>query len=382
MGEDKKLKEEFCVFFDVLGTKSKFLTSNFEEEEKLVKKYENFIKDIKEILINNGFKENEIKLFSDNIFINFPNTTLKEMYDVFRCLAYIQIMAIEKYNFLLRGGVEYSTIYNEKDIVIGKGLVEAVELEKDANYPIIILGERAKEEHLKKIYEESKKYMKEEILNDKDMYSAMSGVENSRKNSGTSVQTTIRVNDKIFINYLMISYEENKEDFFKIISKHKNFIVESLRSDENKFYKKNNNVYIKNLRNILEKYFNYEEKLNEESYIQENLNQIEEEKKAFIEIIDSEKEIFEKYIEIYDEKIKKQKESLSNIEKSLAGVKKSFKREIFKVQKENKKIEEDLNIRKKYIYLYCYHNKIINYLNKFEKNRYKDQIITLENIFE
>ena len=382
MGEDKKLKEEFCVFFDVLGTKSKFLTSNFEEEEKLVKKYENFIKDIKEILINNGFKENEIKLFSDNIFINFPNTTLKEMYDVFRCLAYIQIMAIEKYNFLLRGGVEYSTIYNEKDIVIGKGLVEAVELEKDANYPIIILGERAKEEHLKKIYEESKKYMKEEILNDKDMYSAMSGVENSRKNSGTSVQTTIRVNDKIFINYLMISYEENKEDFFKIISKHKNFIVESLRSDENKFYKKNNNVYIKNLRNILEKYFNYEEKLNEESYIQENLNQIEEEKKAFIEIIDSEKEIFEKYIEIYDEKIKKQKESLSNIEKSLAGVKKTFKREIFKVQKENKKIEVDLNIRKKYIYLYCYHNKIINYLNKFEKNRYKDQIITLENIFE
>ena len=382
MSENKKLKEEFCVFFDVLGTKSKFLTSNFEEEEKLVKKYENFIKDIKEILMNNGFKENEIKLFSDNIFINFPNTTLKEMYDVFRCLAYIQIMAIEKYNFLLRGGVEYSTIYNEKELVIGKGLVEAVELEKDANYPIIILGERAKEEHLKKIYEESKKYMKEEISNDKDMYSAMSGVENSRKNGGTSVQTTIRVNDKIFINYLMISYEENKEDFFKIISKHKNFIVESLRNDENKFYKKNNNIYIKNLRNILEKYFNYEEKLNEESYIQENLNQIEEEKKAFIEIIDSEKEIFEKYIEIYDEKIKKQKESLSNIEKSLAGVKKSFKREIFKVQKENKKIEEDLNIRKKYIYLYCYHNKIINYLNKFEKNRYKDQIITLENIFE
>ena len=382
MSEEKKLKEEFCVFFDVLGTKSKFLTSNFEEEEKLVKKYENFIKDIKEILRNNGFEEDKIKLFSDNIFINFPNTTLKETYDVFRCLAYIQIMAIEKYNFLLRGGVEYSTIYNEKDIVIGKGLVEAVELEKDANYPIIILGERAKEEHLKKIYEESKKYMKEEILNDKDMYSAMSGVENSRKNSGTSVQTTIRVNDKIFINYLMISYEENKEDFFKIISKHKNFIVESLRSDENKFYKKNNNVYIKNLRNILEKYFTYEEKLNEESYIQENLNQIEEEKKAFIEIIDSEKEIFEKYIEIYDEKIKKQKESLSNIEKSLAGVKKSFKREIFKVQKENKKIEGDLNIRKKYIYLYCYHNKIINYLNKFEKNRYKDQIITLENIFE
>ena len=165
MLQDKKLKEEFCVFFDVLGTKSKFLTSNFEEEEKLVKKYENFIKDIKEILINNGFKENEIKLFSDNIFINFQNTTLKEMYDIFRCLAYIQIMAIEKYNFLLRGGVEYSTIYNEKEIVIGKGLVEAVELEKEANYPIIMLGEKAQKENLKKHYLTDKKYIDEIIEN-------------------------------------------------------------------------------------------------------------------------------------------------------------------------------------------------------------------------
>ena len=165
MLQDKKLKEEFCVFFDVLGTKSKFLTSNFEEEEKLVKKYENFIKDIKEILINNGFKENEIKLFSYNIFINFQNTTLKEMYNIFRCLAYIQIMAIEKYNFLLRGGVEYSTIYNKKEIVIGKGLVEAVELEKEANYPIIMLGEKTQKENLKKHYLTDKKYIDEIIEN-------------------------------------------------------------------------------------------------------------------------------------------------------------------------------------------------------------------------
>ena len=37
MLQDKKLKEEFCVFFDVLGTKNKFLTSNFEEEKKISK---------------------------------------------------------------------------------------------------------------------------------------------------------------------------------------------------------------------------------------------------------------------------------------------------------------------------------------------------------
>ncbi|WP_249520031.1 hypothetical protein [Fusobacterium nucleatum] len=52
------------------------------------------------------------------------------------------------------------------------------------------------------------------------------------------------------------------------------------------------------------------------------------------------------------------------------------------MQKRNKKIENDLNIRKKYIYLYYYHNKIINYLNKFENGIYKDYIITLKEIFE
>ena len=78
------------------------------------------------ILMNNGFKENEIKLFSDNIFINFPNTTLKEMYKVFSCLAYIQIMAVEKYKFLLRGVIEY----NKKD------LVDTFEEEKELAYRI------------------------------------------------------------------------------------------------------------------------------------------------------------------------------------------------------------------------------------------------------
>ena len=130
-----------------------------------------------------------------------------------------------------------------------------------------------------------------------------------------------------------------------MISKYKNFIVESLRSDENNFYEKNSNIYI-NLRNILEKNFNYEQKKNEKSYIQENLNQIEEEK---IAIINMEKEIIEGYVKIYDKKIKKWKENLLNIKKSLSGAKKSFRKEIFRVQKQNKKIEDYFNTRKKYI---------------------------------
>lgn len=89
--------------------------------------------------------------------------------------------------------------------------------------------------------------MKEEIFNGKEMNmnSTIFKIRNSRKNNGTSIEIVIGVNDKIFINYLMISYEKNKEDFLKMISKHKKFIVESLRSDKNNFYKKSSNIYIK-----------------------------------------------------------------------------------------------------------------------------------------
>ena len=245
MSEEKKLKEEFCVFFDVLGTKSKFLTSNFDEEEKLVKKYKNFIKDIKEILINNGFKENEIKLFLDNIFINFQNTTLKEMYDVFRCLAYIQIMAIEKYKFLLRGVIEY----NKKD------LVDTFEEEKDFNYPLIMIRDS----------------IKEDILEDFS-------------------QSIIKISDKFYINYLSIYYgDNNEEDFFSIMLKHKKFIKERLIENSKEFYK----IMGVSGKRILEKQFFYME-------FKENLKNKEEEfYQIMVKLKDNEKNILkirEKYL--------------------------------------------------------------------------------------
>lgn len=316
MSEDKKLKEEFCVFFDVLGTKSKFLTSNFEEEEKLVKKYENFIKDIKEILINNGFKENEIKLFSDNIFINFPNTTLKEMYDVFRCLAYIQIMAIEKYNFLLRGGVEYSTIYNEKDIVIGKGLVEAVKLEEEANYPIIILGEKAQKEFLRILKEE-----KEEVL----------------KQYKNFIHTIIRIDDKMYINYLLLYYEKNQEKSLNILLKHREFIRERLIENSKEFYK--NTDYIE--KDILGIHFFYKIFEYMKYDILENMNQAKEQNNI--------------------EEYKRLESTELNFEKEIENKEKEFNEFKGKL-KDNE--ESILKIREKYLYLFNYHNKMANFLMK------------------
>lgn len=359
MSEDKKLKEEFCVFFDVLGTKSKFLTSNFEEEEKLVKKYENFIKDIKEILMNNGFKENEIKLFSDNIFINFPNTTLKEMYKVFSCLAYIQIKAIEKYNFLLRGGVEYSTIYNEKDIVIGKGLVKAVELEKDANYPIIMLGERAKEEHLKKDDFINKQYIKDFIKNEpeiENMDSAEEKIKDKKQINGESIATVIRINDRTYINYLGIYYEnENKENFVEMLLNHKKFIVKNFKKNKEEFFKsvrKDNNEELKN-------HFDYIFYNIKKNYILEYIKEIDEQNGKIIHVGSP---IKQKNID-FKEKLENNCKENEKLKKNLEEINKKID---FYIKENNK--DNILKVREKYIYLLYYHNSFLRRVFEKDKN--------------
>ncbi|MFC2422773.1 hypothetical protein [Fusobacterium polymorphum] len=184
MSENKKLKEEFCVVLNI--------SSNLEEE-KLLHRYKMFIRDIKRILKDNNFNEYEINLEANNISINILNNTLKEIANVLKCLAYIQIMAIEKYKFLLKGIVEYS----EKDSV------DSFEEEKEFNYPLIMIGDSIK----------------------KDVLENFS-------------QSLIKISDKFYINYLSVYYKDNNEDdFFNIMLKHKKFIKERLIENSKEFYK-------------------------------------------------------------------------------------------------------------------------------------------------
>ena len=123
-----------------------------------------FIRDIKIILKYNNFNEYEINLDNNIISINILNKTLKEIANVFKCLAYIQIMVIERYKFLLKGVVEY----NEKD------LVDSFKGEKEFNYPLIMIGDG----------------IKEDVLED-------------------FLHSLIKMSDKFYINYLLSVLEHS-----------------------------------------------------------------------------------------------------------------------------------------------------------------------------
>ena len=270
MPEDKKLKEEFCVVLNI--------SSNLEEE-KLLHRYKMFIRDIKTIFKDNNFNEYEINSEANNVSINILNNTLKEIANILKCLAYIQIMAIERYKFLLKGVVEY----NKKD------LVNIFEEEKDLSYPLIILGGSIKEDVLENFS-----------------------------------QSLIKISDKSYINYLSVYYEDNNEDdFFYTMLKHKKFIKERLIENSKEFYK----IMGTSGKRILEKQFFYME-------FKENLKNKEEEfYQIMVKLKDNEKNI--------------------------------------------------LKIREKYLYLLEYHKKIVFSLIKFgayKEDRRRSCSINLEEI--
>ena len=284
MSEDKKLKEKFCVLLNI--------SSNLEEE-KLLHRYKMFIMDIKTILKDNNFNEYEINLEANNIFINILNKGVKEVNDILKCLTYIQILAIEKYKFLLKGVVEYLTVSNEKDF----------------EYPMIMLGESIKKAN-KAIVEDFS-------------------------------QSLIKIFDEYYIDYLSVYYENNNEDdFFNIMLKHKKFIKERLKENSKEFYK----VTSISGKRILEEQFFYEE-----PKILEKISQYK---------VLYNKERDDKYINAVLE----------------------FEKEFPNFKENGEKL---LKIREKYLYLLNYHKKIVFSLIKFgvyKEDRRSKCSINLEEI--
>lgn len=276
--------EGFYVYFNI--------SSNLEKE-KLLHKYEMFIRDTKRILRDNTFNECEINSEANNISINILNKTLKEMTDILKCLIYIQILAIEKYKFLLKGVIEYLTVSNEKDF----------------EYPMIMLGESIKKAN-KAIVEDFS-------------------------------QSLIKIFDEYYIDYLSVYYENNNEDdFFNIMLKHKKFIKERLKENSKEFYKATS---ISGKR-ILEEQFFYEEP--------KILEKISQSKVLY------NKERDDKYINAVLE----------------------FEKEFPNFKENGEKL---LKIREKYLYLLNYHKKIVFSLIKFgvyKEDRRSKCSINLEEI--
>lgn len=140
---ENALSDYYICYFDILGSRTVFEDntakhSNFLAAVKIV------TADVKSILRNTSAEvQIKCKTYSDNFILYFEKGTLDEISAltiIIKIIKKIQIKFLLDEGLLLRGGVTLGEFFADEDIVFGKGLVRAVELEeKYAQVPRIII---------------------------------------------------------------------------------------------------------------------------------------------------------------------------------------------------------------------------------------------------
>lgn len=193
-----EFSEYYVAYFDVLGYKEAFKKSE-DISAHLVKSIEASILLMRALLsiINtppdepiDKNPEIEYKIFSDNILIYYKETTdpLSAIPLVYflRLVASIQRVFFEGTQLIVRGGITKGPLYLTKDLVGGKALIDAVELENPAVYPRIVVDDC--------------------ILNELDSFKMQNDLFKSMIEASCLDLLVKDIDDKHFLNYIM-SYD-------------------------------------------------------------------------------------------------------------------------------------------------------------------------------
>lgn len=144
-----KTSNHIIAYLDILGTKDMICNDdNFDFLNHL----NMFMEDAIEESGGGIFPKKEkifVKIFSDNILLAIELKENDEQREnkiaiLFNTVANIY-NEILRYGYLMRGAIVEGEFFHNEIIVYGKGLVEAVRLEKEAKYPRIIVKTKVNE---------------------------------------------------------------------------------------------------------------------------------------------------------------------------------------------------------------------------------------------
>ncbi|HAW08356.1 MAG TPA: hypothetical protein DCW42_04190 [Bacteroidetes bacterium] len=216
---NSKLIPSFICYADILG----FKESSMENLEK--GNGNHFLNRIRNSLnkaygsirgkktLFNIIPEFNLKVFTDNLVIGFPvpdykyNSGEHALGSIYRIFSEYQTnLAMD--GFFVRGAITFGDFFMDSNIVFGDPLLEAIELEKDACFPRIILSKKATEMMYDQVaYYGNPKHSPQynDFLNDND--------------------------NQIFLNYLNVAFSifpDNGDIFFEVIEKHKKHVESNL----------------------------------------------------------------------------------------------------------------------------------------------------------
>ncbi len=278
----KKTTVHYIAYMDILGYKN-YLKTNPEKTEQ----YLNTILDAVDRVKGNisSFKtvaaekfqikgELKLKVFSDNILLCLPvkrgNDEVRRAIAFLLSVALIQRGLVLQHGLIVRGGITTGKLFINDDIVFGQGLVDAVELEKSAEYPCVIVSPETQKylfglrhdvadsyQRIKEIVE--KEYHQQQISEDeKTFLNENLGYVTKEVYYLNSFKQLIRQydNENAFINYLfdfsistILGYRfaeyvgkaatrdpekykgivETHENYFDILLAHKDFLIKNIK---------------------------------------------------------------------------------------------------------------------------------------------------------
>jgi hypothetical protein len=131
---EKLYRKSFCVYFDILGFSEKIKNDDQHFFDIYLTTLDNEIKylnDQHDLDGSQGFKNFELKIFTDNFVIGYPwNDEFgeSELGDIFDAISHLQV-SFALSNIFVRGAVALSDLYMDENIVLGKALLEAYNLE-------------------------------------------------------------------------------------------------------------------------------------------------------------------------------------------------------------------------------------------------------------
>lgn len=142
---ENPLKEHYICYFDILGYRA-FFDNDTPEHKKFLATVLLASESIKSV-IKNTYTSISIncKTYSDNFLLYFEKSLLDEtqaLKILINIMRKIQVELLMDEGLLLRGGITIGEFYADENLVFGKGLIRAVELEeKYAMVPRIIIDE-------------------------------------------------------------------------------------------------------------------------------------------------------------------------------------------------------------------------------------------------
>lgn len=135
----------YVAFIDILGFKNKVYKSVYDSSE--LHRIENVLKYIQELKKQNDedsysskYVGREFSMFSDSIVISYPAYGQGNAFNILIDLAHICLEILAK-GFILRGGITIGKLFHKDVVCFGPAMNMAVEMEKNAKYPRIIVDQ-------------------------------------------------------------------------------------------------------------------------------------------------------------------------------------------------------------------------------------------------